>query len=146
MSPTATDMIAHMREQFEREMRRQICGDVTTTNAVAADEGMTFEKLRQAIRDFNPPPPPPRLTITYSHYALKETTERLFPESKNRSKRILKKLIKRHGGEFRKAPTMYRIKDMIVAHPALRSQLEAQFKETSRVQMHAEQENPILWG
>jgi hypothetical protein len=57
--------------------------------------------------------PPPSLKIVLTPCALKETTERLFPESKNRSKRIRKKLIKRHGGEFRRRPAMWRIGDTI---------------------------------
>jgi len=84
--------------------------------------------------------------LVYSDMALKETTERLFPASRHRSRRVLKKLIKRHGGEFRKQAVMWRIGDTIYAHPSFRSQLEAQFKETKPdVQMHARHENPLLW-
>ena len=61
--------------------------------------------------------------IFFTETALEETTERLFPESKNRSKRIHKKLVKRFGGEFRKRPAIFRIGDKIFAHPAHRARL-----------------------
>lgn len=64
--------------------------------------------------------------IIVSDAALKETDERLFPESKNRSRRIRKKLIKRFGGEFRKVPCIYRIGDKLVAHPERYCELERQ--------------------
>lgn len=57
--------------------------------------------------------------------ALEPTQERLFPESRHRSARIRKKLIKRHGGEFRMRPAIWRVENVIFAHPALRPQIEA---------------------
>lgn len=65
------------------------------------------------------------LRILYSPFALKETTERLFPESRHRSRRIHKKLVKRHGGEFRKVPCMWRVGAEIIAHPSYAAQLKA---------------------
>lgn len=107
---------------------------------------LTIDKMLAAMREMKAMEPVrPRLRIEYSHMALKETTERLFPESKNRSKRILKKLLKRHGGMYRKQPVMIRLGDTIYAHPSFRSQLEAQFKkETNDVQMHANPQNPLV--
>lgn len=64
------------------------------------------------------------LKVFYTTNALKETDERLFPLSKNRSARILKKLIKRHGGEFRKVPTIYKTANAVYTHPALRHEFE----------------------
>lgn len=64
------------------------------------------------------------MRVTVSDLALKETTHRLFPESKNRSARIHKKLVKRHGGEFVKVPCMWKIGDHIIAHPSLYAQLK----------------------
>ena len=64
------------------------------------------------------------LSITFSPYALEATEERLFPASRHRSKRILKKLIKRFGGEFRMQPCMWRTHHGIVAHPNYRAILE----------------------
>lgn len=58
-------------------------------------------------------------------HCLKETSERLFPESRNRSARIRKKLIKRFGGEFRKEPAAYTIGNhTIVCHPAIYEQIK----------------------
>lgn len=42
----------------------------------------------------------------YFFNALVDTDERNFPESKNRSARIRKKLIKRYGSEFKKKVAM----------------------------------------
>jgi hypothetical protein len=57
------------------------------------------------------------IRLICSHMALKDGDVRLFPESKNRSKRIHKKLVKRFGGEFKKVPAIYRMGDTLVAHP-----------------------------
>lgn len=63
--------------------------------------------------------------IYYSTAALIESEERLFPESKHRSRRIHKKLVKRHGGEFRRVPGCYLCGDTLVIHPALKGQVHA---------------------
>lgn len=65
------------------------------------------------------------LRIVFSPYALEATAERLFPASKNRSRRIRKKLVKRFGGEFRMIPAMWRSGNMIFAHPAFKARLQA---------------------
>lgn len=65
------------------------------------------------------------LRIVFTPMALETTEERLFPASKNRSRRIRKKLIKRFGSEFRMKPTMWQIGATIYAHPALRASIEA---------------------
>lgn len=65
------------------------------------------------------------MNVTYSIYALKQTSERNFPESRNRSRRIHKKLCRRFGGEFRMVPTIWQTALGIIAHPSLKSQLEA---------------------
>lgn len=57
------------------------------------------------------------LRIFYSPMALKETTERLFPASRHRSKRIHKKQ------EAREAT------DGIVAHPSFAAALKAQISD-----------------
>jgi hypothetical protein len=74
------------------------------------------------------------LQIVFTPAALEQTEERLFPASKNRSKRIHKKLVKRFGGEFRMKPTMwlYRRAGVVYVHPALRADLEAQMREPPR--------------
>lgn len=64
---------------------------------------------------------------------LEETRERLFPESKHRSARIRKKLIKRFGGEFRKRPTMFIVAgDTIICHPALAADVFGAIPEVDR--------------
>ena len=63
--------------------------------------------------------------------ALKETRERLFPESRHRSARVKKKLINRFGGEFRMEPCLFRLADgTIIAHPALYRQVVAALQST----------------
>lgn len=68
---------------------------------------------------------PPATRIFFTDYALEESEERLFPASRHRSERINKKLLKRHGGEFRKVPTVWSINGDIYAHPALRSSIQS---------------------
>jgi len=69
------------------------------------------------------------IQITYSLYALEATAERLFPASRHRSARIRKKLIKRHGAEFRMVPCMWRTPNGIVAHPSFKAEIERQFRQ-----------------
>ena len=78
-------------------------------------------------------PPPPRV-IVFSMHALKPTDDRLFPVSRHRSRRILKKLIKRYGGEFRMAPAIISIGQTIYAHPAFRASLLSEMRERAVVQ------------
>jgi hypothetical protein len=59
------------------------------------------------------------LQIIVSDLCLEETDERLFPPSRHRSRRIRKKLIKRHGGEFRKAGVAYRHFGTLICHPTI---------------------------
>jgi hypothetical protein len=68
------------------------------------------------------------LKITFSEHAMADTTERLFPASRHRSKRIHKKLVKRFGGEFRKVPCIYKTPSGIVMHPSYRAELMKQSK------------------
>lgn len=65
------------------------------------------------------------MRILYDANALKASTERLFPASRHRSARVHKKLIRRHGGEFRQAPCIFKIGDSFVAHPSFRAAIEA---------------------
>lgn len=82
------------------------------------------------------------IPIHVTPYALKDSERRLFPESKHRSKRIRKKLIKRHGGEFQKVPAIYQIRnahgfvESVIMHPdnvaALKQEIaKANAKETA---------------
>ena len=72
------------------------------------------------------------LPIFWSIYALKVTDERLFPLSKHRSRRIHKKLVKRFGGEFRKVPAVFQTPQGLIAHPALRNDIESAFEKKRR--------------
>lgn len=76
---------------------------------------LTAERLladiREAMRTVERTPVAPRIIFTPN--ALEESNIRLFPESRHRSRRILKKLIRR------KVPCM-RVGDVIYAHPAIR--------------------------
>lgn len=91
---------------------------------------MTVETIMQAarlMREFGPPQPA-GVRVIYTVNALRHTDERLFPVSLHRSQRILKKLIRRHGGVYRKAPAMLMVDGVVYCHPALKPRLEAQFK------------------
>ena len=68
------------------------------------------------------------LRLIVSTAALAETQERLFPVSKNRSRRIHKKLVKRFGGEFRKEPAIFKTADTIIMHPMMYEQFKQQTK------------------
>ena len=68
------------------------------------------------------------MQIVFDANCLKEATERLFPESPHRSERVRKKLVKRFGGEFRKAPTMFQMGNRIIAHPSYENELRQHFK------------------
>lgn len=66
--------------------------------------------------------PVPALRVFESVHAV-EPAGRLFPESRHRSKRVLKKLIRRHGGEFIMKPCSYMMGDTLVAHPSIANEL-----------------------
>jgi hypothetical protein len=63
------------------------------------------------------------LPIIVSEVALETTDQRLFPASKNRSRRIHKKLVKRFGGESRKVPTIFRTPQGLICHPVMYAKL-----------------------
>lgn len=71
-------------------------------------------------------------SLIYTVFAVSDTEERLFPASKNRSSRIRKKLLRRYGGEFRRAPCAYRIGNTLYVHPALRAEIESRFSHASK--------------
>ena len=62
--------------------------------------------------------------VFWDALALEKTTERLFPVSHHRSQRIHKKLLKKHGGEFRMKPCMWRVGNDLIAHPSLKPDIE----------------------
>lgn len=66
--------------------------------------------------------------IIVSEHALEETKERLFPESRHRSRRIRKKLLRRFGGEFRMKPAIWQTQEGLVMHPTHYRALRARMK------------------
>jgi len=64
--------------------------------------------------------------------ALAQTEERLFPESRHRSKRIRKKLIKRFGGEFAMKPAAFRVGNRLIVHPAIAAELHTHFDQNPK--------------
>lgn len=69
------------------------------------------------------------LRVIVTEDALETTDVRLFPESKHRSARVKKKLIKRFGGEFRKIPTIFRTASTLFMHPVRYAELLVTLKE-----------------
>ena len=65
------------------------------------------------------------LQIIFHIHALDAIEVRLFPNSRHRSNRIRKKLVRQFGGEFRMQPCISRYRDCIVAHLSFRTQFEA---------------------
>lgn len=72
------------------------------------------------------------MQIIVSEHALEETDVRLFPASKNRSRRIHKKLVKRFGGEFQKQPCIFQMGDKWVAHPVMYDRLQREIAHRQR--------------
>lgn len=66
------------------------------------------------------------LQIIVSADALSETDVRTFPESKHRSARIHKKLVKRFGGEFEKEPTAFQTPTSWIMHPVIYQKLKTE--------------------
>jgi hypothetical protein len=66
------------------------------------------------------------IRLFVSDFCLKDTTDRMFPVSKNRSARIRKKLVRRFGGEFRRVPCIWQTPDAIFAHPTLYAEIVRQ--------------------
>jgi hypothetical protein len=63
------------------------------------------------------------MRIVLSEAALADTDERNFSVSRHRSRRIMKKLLKRFGGEFKKKPTIFQVHDQFIIHPSLKGQI-----------------------
>lgn len=67
------------------------------------------------------------LKVVFTEHATKG--ERCFPESRHRSMRIFKKLIRRHGGLYRYVPHHYIALGVLYVHPALKPALEEAMQE-----------------
>lgn len=79
------------------------------------------------------------MKVVYGHW-MKDSTERNFPASKHRSKRILKKLLKRHGTEFVQEPSMFidNKNGVIYAHYSFERDIQQIINDSIS--------NPILYG
>lgn len=115
------------------------------TNAEPTESCLTVSKLLDAAKLIKTVPVLPQIIVTPS--ALKITDERLFPASRNRSRRIHKKLVKRFGGEFRTVPGIIEIGDKMYVHPAI----EAELKQRMTKQIESDMErvfmgNPLATG
>lgn len=62
--------------------------------------------------------------VVFSNFALEITIERNFPASKHRSARVRKKLIKRHGSEFRQMPAIWKVGHTYFCHPSFKDKLQ----------------------
>jgi len=91
------------------------------------DSVLTMEKLDAMIakvKAIGLAPPAPRIIV--SDRALEQTEDRLFPPSRHRSRRVHKKLVKRHGGEYRMKPACLRLSNEVwTVHPVLEAELRA---------------------
>jgi hypothetical protein len=77
------------------------------------------------------------LDIVWSPHAVSRTY--LFPPSKNRSKRIHKKLLKRHGGrQVVETPAMYQIRGTLYAHPSFKERIEREFQDATCANIQAQ--------
>lgn len=130
---------SRVREMIAERWRREIGTQTSTAIPVAMPEPVTAESLMAEIQknlkaalasapargglpiyDYR------NTRVIFSEHVLDATQERLFPESKNRSARIRKKLVKRHGGEFRRVPAIWLAwNGVLYAHPSMRERLIA---------------------
>lgn len=115
MSTLTSEMLIEMHRHIERKIAQAF--------TIPAD--MLRERPRSSYDEVRERNNLMAVRIVYSPYALEFTSERLFPFSKHRSRRIHKKLVKRFGGEYRMRPVIWHTPGAIIAHPSFREQLEA---------------------
>ncbi len=116
-----------------------------TTSTSNDDNTLTVEKLERmwkTLKDMKPRAETAPSRVVFTPSALKDSEERTFPTSRHRSARIRKKLIRRHGGEFRRVPAMWTAGDTIFAHPSYEAEFKRQLKEKTDSAM----ENALLFG
>lgn len=95
-----------------------------TQNTISVDKLLgDIKRIEAELRAVVLPPQP---EIIVSDAAMKDTDERLFPTSKNRSRRIHKKLLKRFGGEFRREPAVFKMGNRWIMHPTLWHQMKVE--------------------
>ncbi len=120
---------------------------VTSTMVNAPDERihfgnaepLTWESMKAAIDKLNAndenrfstkgqPLPPSQingLPVVVTTNAVEDSGERHFPPSRHRSARVLKKLIKRYGGVYKKRPACWLLNGVVYCHPTLADRLKA---------------------
>lgn len=64
------------------------------------------------------------LGIIVSEHALEDSDQRNFPVSRHRSARVHKKLVKRHGGEFRKVGCAFKMGGKLFMHPNIYAEFQ----------------------
>jgi hypothetical protein len=69
------------------------------------------------------------LDLVWSPHAVSRTY--LFPPSKNRSKRIHKKLMKRFGRQYDQTPAIYQVRGTLYAHPSFKPAIEREFQNVT---------------
>ena len=94
-------------------------------------ETFTLDKLMAMKRKVEAFGPAPEFHVT--PMATKDG-ERFFAESRHRSQRVEKKLVKRYGGAHRQIPAMYKVGNKMLIHPALwaevRAKMEVRIRDT----------------
>lgn len=129
-------------EAYQRAMDRMV-GDIfmvparkfgkTVTATTATEVALRTEAMLKKLRlnaEFGRVSSP-SANILYNEYATKPTSERLFPFSPHRSRRIEKKLIKRFGSVYRYEPAIWKMGHLIIAHPSFRAEIEKKLDEVT---------------
>ncbi len=80
-----------------------------------------MDNINEMVKTLDKIPKPKQ--IFYSEYVMGPGDERLFPESRHRSARIKKKLVKRFGGEFKMAPAIYETPEAFYAHSSFEERI-----------------------
>lgn len=154
ISGAATDIMERLaREMFGAfGVPAHLLGKAGTTTVTAEQVTISAKEVLQNVRDFLnsgtmhatlvragemmsielPSMRAGAMPIFYSTFITRETEERLFPASRHRSARIRKKLMKRHGGEYRQVPTIYQAGGTIYAHPSFRAEIERTTGDVAR--------------
>lgn len=112
---------------FERRLNDDLIKAfaMPTSQLAESRPPLTADSLLATMREMERVRMPPEPRIIFTTNAAKDGTKRLFPASRHRSARIRKKLIKRHGGEFCLVPCMWKVGNVIYAHPAFERDLKS---------------------
>jgi len=100
----------------------------------------TIHEVMDLAESFKPVINLPR-NIYFSDHCLESTQERTFPESRHRSARIKKKLMKRFGGEFVMKPAIFQTAQGFFAHTSFKVEIEYGFQNSGNSPDVQQQEN-----